>query len=78
MALGKKKKKITRQVEFLGGLVVKDLVLSLLWHRFDLWPRNFCILQAQPNKKAKERHYITRTMIQMTTDVSSETMETRQ
>ena len=33
---------------------VKDLVLSLqqlgllLWHRFDPWPRNFCMLWAQP------------------------------
>ena len=33
--------------EFLGGLVVKDLALSLLWLgsllwcQFDSWPRNF-------------------------------------
>ena len=25
-------------MEFLGGLVVKDLTLPLLWHRFDPWP----------------------------------------
>ena len=36
-----------------GGLVVKDLVLSLLWlgslkwHGFDPWPRNLCMLQAR-------------------------------
>ena len=27
-----------------GGLVVKDPTLSLLWHGFDPWPRNFCML----------------------------------
>ena len=25
--------------EFPGGLEVKDPALSLLWHRFDPWPR---------------------------------------
>ena len=36
---------------------VKDLVLSLLWlrsllwHGFDPWPRNFCLLRAQPKIK---------------------------
>ena len=35
---------------------VKDPVLpllwlrSLLWHRFDPWPGNFCMPQAQPKK----------------------------
>ena len=26
-------------LEFPGGLMVKDSVLSLLWHGFDPWPR---------------------------------------
>ena len=29
--------------EFPGGLEVKDLILSLLWLRFDPWPGNFCM-----------------------------------
>ena len=46
--------------EFPGGLVVKDLALSLLWLRsllwsdFDPWPGDFHMLQAQL-KKAKSR-----------------------
>ena len=39
--------------EFLGGLVVKDLALSLLWLRFDPWPRNF--LHALDEAKEKKR-----------------------
>ena len=31
------------ELEFPGGPVVKDLVLSLLWLRFDPWPGNFCM-----------------------------------
>lgn len=27
---------------------------SLLWHRFDSWLRNFCILEVQTKKKARE------------------------
>ena len=43
--------------EFPGGLAVKDLMLSplwlwsLLWHGFDPWPRNFCMLQCGQKKK---------------------------
>ena len=37
-----------------SGLAVKDLALSLPWHRFDPWPGNFCILQVQPKKKKKK------------------------
>ena len=40
--------------EFLGGLAAKDLVLSLLWYRFNLWPGNFHILRARPGKKKKK------------------------
>ena len=45
--------------EFLGDLVVKDSVLSLLWHRFDPWPGNFCILQTKTktNKKTHPLSY---------------------
>ena len=32
---------------------VKDLVLSLLWCRFDPCPGNFCVLWVQPEKKKK-------------------------
>ena len=33
--------------------MVKDLALSLLWHRFDPWLRNFTVLwvQPKPNKQ---------------------------
>ena len=41
--------------EFPGGLVVKDLALSLLWLRFDPWPRNFCMLQAQSEKTKQNK-----------------------
>ena len=29
--------------EFPGGLVVKDLALSLRWLGFNSWPGNFCV-----------------------------------
>ena len=39
---------------------VKDLALSLLLHRFNLWPRNFHMLQVRQKtklkKKKKKRH----------------------
>ena len=35
--------------------MVKDLGLSLLWHRFDLGPRNFHMLQVQTKKKKKKK-----------------------
>ena len=47
--LKKKKKKKTR-----SSLVVqwvKDMVLSLLWCRFDTWASNFCMQWARPKKK---------------------------
>ena len=40
---------------------VKDSVLSLqrlrslLWHKFDPWPQNFCIRWVQPKKKKKKK-----------------------
>ena len=40
---------------------VKNMVLSLqclgslLWHRFDPWPRNFYMLLAQPKTKQKQK-----------------------
>ena len=30
---------------------VKDTVLSLLWHKFDPWPGNFCMLRVRPKNK---------------------------
>ena len=42
----------------LGGVPwwqVKDLALSLLWHGFKTWPRNFHILQVQPKVKNKNQ-----------------------
>ena len=36
--------------EFPRGLVVKDLVLSLLWLRFDPWPRHFHVPWTWPKK----------------------------
>ena len=37
--------------EFPGALAVKDLVLSLLWHGFNLWPRNFSACHGHSQKK---------------------------
>ena len=51
-------------MEFPGGLVVKDWVLSLLWLalllwlrllRFESWPGNFFVLQAHPKNKKKTK-----------------------
>ena len=39
--------KMTHIPEFLGGLAVKNLVLSLLWLGFDTWPENFHIVETQ-------------------------------
>ena len=33
---------------------VRDLELSLLWHRFAPWPKNFHMLQARPKRKRKQ------------------------
>ena len=41
-------------LEFPGGLVVTDSVLSLLWHRFDPWPGNVCMPQAWKKKGKME------------------------
>ena len=41
--------------KFPGGLVVNDIVLSLLWHGFDPWPRNVHMPQGQPKKKKGKR-----------------------
>ena len=48
--------KIIKPREFPGGPAVKDLALSLLWLRFDPWPRNFHICscsQKSNNNQAK-------------------------
>ena len=37
--------------EFRGGLVVQGSLLLLLWLKFSLWPRNFCMLQVWPKIK---------------------------
>ena len=51
-----KSSKRCQGLEFPGGLTVKDLVLSLLWLRFDLWPGNFCMpWMWQKKKKERER-----------------------
>ena len=39
--------------EFPGGLVVKDLALSLLWLGFHPWPRNFHMPMGVGGKKRK-------------------------
>ena len=55
MGAAKKKRK------FLGGLMVKDLALSLLWlrsllwHGFSLWPRSFCMQWAYPKNKTQKK-----------------------
>ena len=40
-------------MEFPGGLAVKDLASSLLWLRFDPWPRNFCVPWVWPKQNKK-------------------------
>ena len=49
-------------LEFPGSLVVRYPALSLLWlgsplwHRFALWPGNFCMPQALKKKKKNQMH----------------------
>ena len=35
---------------------IEDLVLSLLWRKFDPWPGNFCMPWAQPEKKERKKY----------------------
>ena len=42
-------------LEFSGGLVVKGPALSLLWRRFDPWPRKFLMPRAQPKKQQQQQ-----------------------
>lgn len=42
-------------LEFPGNLMVKDPVLSLLWHPFDPWPGNFCMSLAWVNEEKKKK-----------------------
>ena len=57
---------VLQYIQILGSLLVaqgvKDLALSLLWHGFDPWPGNFCILRAQSkiqtNPKQILIHYV--------------------
>ena len=42
------KRKEKKIIGFPDGLVVKDMVLSLLWLRFDPWPENFHMKWAWP------------------------------
>ena len=37
---------------------VKDLALSLLWSRFDPWPRSFCILWVQPKPNRHSKNFV--------------------
>ena len=43
---------------------VKDLVLSLLGHGFDSWPRNFCMSWMRPKKKKKRMIQIKSVILQ--------------
>ena len=36
---------------------VKDLELTLLWYRFDLWPGNFHMSQAWPKEANEKVHH---------------------
>ena len=49
----KKEKKRKKELGVSGDLEVKDPTLALLWCRFDPWPVNFHMPQAQANKKSK-------------------------
>ena len=67
-------------MEFPGGLMVKDSVLSLLWLRLllwlglDPWPGNVCMPQARPLKNNPERYM--HPNIYSSTIYSSQDMET--
>ena len=37
---------------------VKNLVLSWLWHGFDPWPRNFCMLWVGPKHVFRKTHVL--------------------
>ena len=50
----KKKKKKAEARSFLVHQRVKDLVLLLLWRRFDPWPRNFHMWWLQPKKPTNQ------------------------
>ena len=43
--------------EFPGGLVVKELALTLLQFRFNTWPGNFCNLKCSQKKKKKKKKW---------------------
>ena len=45
---------------------VKDLVLSLLWHRFNTWPGKFCMPWARPKKKSSYGGYWNNTIVDNT------------
>ena len=42
-----------RVLELPSNLAIKDSALSLLWHKFDPWPRDFLMPRAQPRKNIK-------------------------
>ena len=46
----KKKKELLLRSSFVVQQI-KDPALSLRWRRFDPWPGNFYMVQAQPKKK---------------------------
>ena len=56
----------TNKKEFPGSLAVKvripvkNLALSLLWLKFDPWPRSFCIPRVWPKKKKRNSEPIYR------------------
>ena len=47
---------ITILLEFPGSLAVKDLELSLLWHRFNPWPRELPHARVMAKKKVIKRN----------------------
>ena len=47
--------KSQEESKFPGGVVVKDMALSLVWHRFDPWPGTFaCCGHSKKKKKRKK------------------------
>ena len=49
--------------EFLSGLAIKDVTLSLLWCN---WPGNFCMLKVQPNKTKQNKKTLNKNSQQRT------------
>ena len=49
---------------------VNDLASSLLWRRFNPWPRNVCMPRVQPTKKKRKKNAKKKGLIERTHELS--------